>query len=95
MSEKIPQKVFPSAVFPDIHVGLKKKKGYQFRNFQKDKMFFALKPIYFDNYHFGIIFKSPLYPVDPDVYVPVGKPVVFVAGLGVDRGVSIKVSLLL
>ena len=58
-------------------------------------MFFALKPIYFDNYHFRIIFKLPLYPVDPDVYVPVGKPVVFVAGLGVDRGVSIKVSLLL
>ena len=30
-------------------------------------MFFVLKPTYYDNYHFGNIFKLPLYPVDPDV----------------------------
>ena len=30
-------------------------------------MSFALKHIYYDNYHLGNIFKSPFYPVDPEV----------------------------
>ena len=30
-------------------------------------MFFALKHIYYDSYHLGNTFKSPFYPVNPEV----------------------------
>ena len=32
-------------------------------------MSFALKHIYYDSYHLGNTFKSPFYPVNPEVIV--------------------------
>ena len=32
-------------------------------------MFFALKHVYYDSYHLGNTFKSPFYPVNPEVTV--------------------------
>ena len=41
-------------------------------------MFFALKHVYYDSYHLGNTFKSPFYPVNPEVS---GKPRVFLTFL--------------